>query len=411
MYHGNELVNKIGDAFTYMEASGDTPTPPTPVPYAEQYLTFVAGADNMSVGLTYANRNVFQYSVDSGTTWSNLADSGSTTSVNSGQTIMFKASGLTVTLGDGIGTLTPSVSASVQGNVMSLFYGDDFSGQTTITKNDQFRGLFYHCANLTSAENLILPATSLKQYCYGGMFAGCTSLTSTPVLPATALDNYCYRTMFDGCTSLTVTPELPSTTLAQGCYYMMFRGCTSLTTTPELPATTLAENCYQYMFSGCTSLTAAPVLSATTLASNCYYDMFQNCTSLTTAPELPATTLANYCYQSMFENCTSLTTAPELSATTLADYCYQAMFRGCTNLNSITCLATDISATYCTRNWVSNVATSGTFVKAASMSNWTTGTSGIPSGWIVEDKWGVDDGWDDPIGPGDDDPIWGDDQE
>lgn len=228
MYHGDELVNKIGDAFTYMDASGDTPTPPTPVPYSGQYLTFVAERDNMSVGLTYANNNVFQYSVDSGQTWSNLANSGSTTAVNSGQTIMFKASGLTVTLGDGIGTLTPSVSASVQGNVMSLFYGDDFSEQTTITKNDQFRGLFYYCANLTSAENLILPATSLKQYCYGGMFAGCTSLTSAPTLPATTLDNYCYRTMFDGCTSLTVAPELPATTLAQGCYYYMFRGCTSL---------------------------------------------------------------------------------------------------------------------------------------------------------------------------------------
>lgn len=100
---------------------------------------------------------------------------------------------------------------------------------------------------------------------------------------------------------------------------------------------------------------------------------------------LPATTLANYCYQSMFYNCTSLTTAPALPATTLADGCYQSMFEGCTHLASITCLATNISASVCTTNWVKNVAASGTFTKAASMSSWTTGVNGIPSGWTVQD--------------------------
>ena len=32
-----------------------------------------------------------------------------------------------------------------------------------------------------------------------------------------------------------------------------------------------------------------------------------------------------------------------------------------------------------------NHAQYGTFVKAASMTSWTTGTSGIPSGWKVQD--------------------------
>jgi hypothetical protein len=113
--------------------------------------------------------------------------------------------------------------------------------------------------------------------------------------------------------------------------------------------------------------------------------MFQYCSGLTTAPELPATTLAQNCYASMFNYCTSLTTAPELPATTLANSCYYNMFRGCTSLNYIKCLATDISATNCTTNWVSNVASSGTFVKAASMTDWTTDTSGIPEGWTVQD--------------------------
>ena len=109
--------------------------------------------------------------------------------------------------------------------------------------------------------------------------------------------------------------------------------------------------------------------------------MFQNCTSLTTAPQLPARTLKQTCYMSMFNGCSKLTTAPELLAPTLAQGSYWYMFYHCTKLNSIKCLATNISANNCTKEWVSGVAASGTFTKAASMTSWTTGTSGIPSGW------------------------------
>ena len=68
-----------------------------------------------------------------------------------------------------------------------------------------------------------------KLYCYSGMFAGCTSLTSAPELPATTLADYCYQNMFSGCTSLISAPVLPATTLASGCYYRMFYNCRNLT--------------------------------------------------------------------------------------------------------------------------------------------------------------------------------------
>ena len=87
----------------------------------------------------------------------------------------------------------------------------------------------------------------------------------------------------------------------------------------------------------------------------------------------------------MFYNCTSLVTAPELHATTLYRNCYCYMFRGCSNLNNITMLATDISATDCLYNWVSGVASTGTFTKAASMTSLPSGVDGIPSGWTVQD--------------------------
>ena len=255
------------------------------------------------------------------------------------------------------GTITCDQPHDVSGNPMSLYHLYDFDVQAL--KGHDFEYLFSENFTLVNAKNLSLPATTL-------------------------IDD-CYNSMFQGCTSLTTAPELPATTLAQGCYMQMFQSCTSLTTTPQLPATTLAGNCYNNMFQGCTSLTTAPELPATTLAGYCYISMFRDCTALTIAPELPATTLAGYCYNHMFNGCTSLTTAPELPATTLAENCYSYMFHGCTSLATITCLATDISAVNCTLNWVRNVAASGTFTKAASMSSWTAGKDGIPSDWTVRD--------------------------
>ena len=244
--------------------------------------------------------------------------------------------------------------------------------------------MFGNCTNLTIAPEL--PATTLASHCYAGMFINCTSLTAAPELPAMTLEPLCYNDMFYNCTSLTTPPVLPATQLAEDCYSYMFSDCTNLTTAPELPATTLAMECYHFMFLNCTSLTTAPELPATTLVEYCYENMFEGCTSLTTAPELSATTLAYRCYKSMFSGCTNLTTAPDLPATTLTEACYNGMFSGCTNLNSIKCLATDISAPDCTTDWLKDVAATGTFTKAASMTSWTTGSSGIPSGWTVNNE-------------------------
>ena len=139
------------------------------------------------------------------------------------------------------------------------------------------------------------------------------------------------------------------------------------------------------LFSDTNVVDASGLTLEDVVSHSCYYNMFYKCTSLVTAPELPATTLSDYCYASMFYGCTSLTSAPTLPATTLISGCYTEMFSGCTNLNYIKCLATNISASGCTTSWVTNVASTGTFVKNPNMSSWPTGTSGIPTGWTVED--------------------------
>ena len=301
------------------------------------------------------------------------------------------------------------------GNVMSLL-SRTFKSVTSAPEYC-FYALFEDVDNLVSAADLQLPATELSKYCYYTMFSGCTALVRPPKqLPATELAEWCYSSMFRGCKALVGAPELPATKMAERCYnymfydctslkeapalpakrlanhcyYCMFNGCTSLVAAPELPAIDLTSgpNCYTQMFHGCTSLTSAPKLPATALSQGCYYSMFEGCTSLTTAPELNATTLANACYKRMFYNCTGLTAAPDLPATTLVDNCYNQMFSGCKNLSYIEAMFTTepVNASQYsghTWEWLSGVASEGTFVKNEDATWDVTGINGIPTGWTV----------------------------
>ena len=104
------------------------------------------------------------------------------------------------------------------GNIMSLAYGDNFIGQTTIPGNYYFNRfcstLNYGETNtwIKSVENLVLPATTLTSHCYDAMFAECTQITKAPVLPATTLVSHCYDAMFGGCTSLQYIKAMFTTT-------------------------------------------------------------------------------------------------------------------------------------------------------------------------------------------------------
>ena len=331
--------------------------------YSSKYFTFVA-REAGTFGFNSASTNTLSYSLDNGNTWVTLAKETNTPTVSTGQKIMWK-SNFTPSYGSRLCHFYSSGKFDVEGNIMSLLYEDNFADKTTLPTSSSYSYLF---SNTFSSNDNIINARNL-------------------VLPATVIPANCYYFMFSRCHNLLTAPDLPATTLADKCYQSMFAECTSLTAAPLLPATTLAYKCYMQMFSYCASLTTVPsnMLPATTLANYCYYEMFYYCTSLTTAPLLPATTLANYCYYGMFYDCNSLTTAPDLPATTLKEHCCERMFYSCDNINYIKCLATNRSATNCTSNWVAFISSSGTFVKAASMTSWPTGSNGIPSGWTVQD--------------------------
>ena len=263
-YSGSSWVN-VG------EISGDTP-----YDYSQDYLTLQAlesGTIGFSVGTV-------DYSTDSGSTWNTLAQ-GNTISVSQGDEVLFKKSGSIPTENYGIGTFTSSCRFNVYGNIMSMQEGDNFATATTIANYEFYFKRLFAESKVVSAENMVLPATTLQNFCYNELFKDATYLTTPPKI---------------------------------------------------FPATALTRDCYSFAFKGCTSLRKSPILPALTAARASYGWMFQDSTSL----------------------------------------------------SEVTCLATDVSDMFATYDWLSNVASSGTFYKNPNAS-WDRGDNGIPYGWNVED--------------------------
>ena len=123
---------------------------------------------------------------------------------------------------------------------------------------------------------------SNANYGYCELFNGNTNLidASELLLRHDVVYKGMFMNTFFNCTSLVSAPDLPATTIAEECYSGMFRYCTSLVNIPTiLPATTLAQSCYSFMFIGCSSLRIAPILPAPVLVNYCYNSMFSSVTS------------------------------------------------------------------------------------------------------------------------------------
>ena len=165
--------------------------------YSNDYLTFEAIEDG-TFTFTGTNSNSLSYSLDDGQTWTALASGTASPTVTAGNKIMWR--GTCTPSDNGIGKFSATANFNVQGNIMSLLFGDDFTNQTNLTGKDYaFYDLFYQNTNIKSAKNLILPATTLASNCYSEMFEGCKSLKTAPQLPTTTLASDCYSTMFQGC--------------------------------------------------------------------------------------------------------------------------------------------------------------------------------------------------------------------
>ena len=199
--------------------------------YSQDYLTFRVLTTGVIKWAAFGSgyTRTIEYSINDGT-WTSITSttSGVSIPVNVDDVVRFRGTNNTYagSKSNYSGFEGSTANFDIEGNIMSLIYGDNFANQSTMSGTYNFCSIFKK-ATVVSAENLVLPATTLT--------------------------NYCYRAMFSLCPVIVTAPALPATSLAQGCYWYMFEGC-GITTAPELLATTLVRECYGYMFTQCTSL-------------------------------------------------------------------------------------------------------------------------------------------------------------
>ena len=210
-------------------------TTPSEHDYSNDYFTIVSLEDNNVIYFGVKNKayaKTISVSTDNGNTWTDYTSSEplndsfvfgtSIASLNVGEKILIKGNNTkygSTFINEQNNYFSSEKRFNVEGNIMSLIYGDNFIGQNILPDEsyifarlfDQVSSTNLYKNTIVSAENLILPPT-LRTGCYYGMFYLCTLLTTAPVLPATTLVTACYENMFNGCSSLNYVKCLASET-------------------------------------------------------------------------------------------------------------------------------------------------------------------------------------------------------
>ena len=289
-----------------------------------------------------------------------------------------------------------------------------------------YASMFWFCVKLESMPEIL--ATTSATYCFEYMFNRCYELMSVTDIRVSTLANYSCQYMFQYCSSITNTPDIYATSYGQrSCNYMfysctglieanlyadsygqeacqyMFLDCTSLETAYMTVMSIGTRSC-QYMFKGCTALLYAEFDDLDSIGMDGCYRMFEGCRSLSSTSDINVSSIDYRSCQEMFYNCERLLgirinsnvvnvdcfsgmcngcTYMEyayLAPTALTTRCYQNMFKECTHLDEVTCYALTGTDSTTLSGWMTNVSSSGSFYAEPSAS-YSTGASGIPSGW------------------------------
>ena len=213
---------------------GSEPTPPEPTDYSKEYLTFdvVSGGTIVFKTSNNSHPRTISYSLNNGSTWVDITSStaGTSFNVSVGDKVMFKGNNSgygnhsLMSTNEYVNSFSDSTAYfNIEGNIMSLLYGDGFYGQTSLPSAYCFYHFFDGC-KVCDASNLVMPATSLTKNCYEKMFNACVNLTAAPTLPATTLVKRCYGYMFGNCSNLSSVTCLATNISASQCLIFWLNG-------------------------------------------------------------------------------------------------------------------------------------------------------------------------------------------
>jgi len=178
-------------------------------------LTFEAKTAGATVRFTKAedlSLTDLEYNVYDGSGWQHYTTDTEITLTNEGDKVSFRGNNDAYATEYYYGHFVCS-NCYVYGNIMSLIDAVNYPTATELTGDYTFHGLFNGQNSVYShpTKTLVLPATTLRPYCYAKMFYKCTNLTTAPTLPATTLADNCYKEMFRFCSNLNSVTCLATT--------------------------------------------------------------------------------------------------------------------------------------------------------------------------------------------------------
>lgn len=179
--------------------------------YNTEVPLYILAIEDLTITMSLMSSDGVAYSLD-GVEWVALTTkSNKTPVIPAGSKVYFKNSTPASNAYRESAMFTISAPCKLGGNIMSMLYGDDYSGKTD-TQAGCFRGMFRQQTSIQDASSLVMPATSMTSQCYREMFLGCSSMVKGPALPALILVDRCYEQMFYGCSSLQYIKALFTTT-------------------------------------------------------------------------------------------------------------------------------------------------------------------------------------------------------
>lgn len=312
--------------------------------YSKEYFTIESLEDGneikwISTQATSARYQDISISVDLGKTWNTYKANITgvlVATLNKGDKLFAKGTNSGYGTANGQTKFISSKKFIVYGNIMSLINESTYKTNKTLGSY-AFAKAFYQNLNLISAENLILPATTLADSSYSSMFNGCTNLLYSPkVLPATSVPINAYNSMFNNCPAMLTAPEILGTTFAQSAVYGTFNGDRSIKEIKLSSNITCTGNTSFYRsFQDCASLEKINSKLTLTVSSGsqCFQETFNRCYNLKGPIELHLSGAEYRSFQSIFYSCSSLDNV-SLDSTIW----YQQMFQGCSKLTNLTVL-------------------------------------------------------------------------
>lgn len=228
----------------------------------EQTLTFAAGTSS-SQGLTIpANGRLY---LKNGNSSQNYLSIGTSNYVKIGSSSSHYVTGNYLALSPG---------AKTSGTLASFAFYRLFQGNTKVTSVPDF-------CMLVNGNKI---TTAGKNYVFGMMFYGCSSLTKIP--------------------AFTVDAEGSTHLLSQAFY-----SCSAATSCGDLDLSSCGSNMLRQAYYQCTSLTQGPAITIANgfIAANGLYQTFYYCTAMTSVRNIKVRSIADSGMYRTFYNCTQFT--------------------------------------------------------------------------------------------------------